>query len=120
MSKGPSASATMSRLEGRLNLAGETATFELSVYPDKPDARPRIVSAPVGLDGRSRRELAAYAFVASKGSSLNSLTFVRDCRFLGGGAMIYWTPRLEVRGAISNSEPIDAQTSCAGLRRRWR
>jgi len=36
---------------------GETATFELSIYPDKPGAQHRIVSAPVGLDGGSRESL---------------------------------------------------------------
>jgi len=35
----------------------ETATFELSVYPDQPDARHRIVSAPVPRDGRSCESL---------------------------------------------------------------
>ena len=36
---------------------GETATFELSIYPDKPGAQYRIVSAPVGRDGGSRESL---------------------------------------------------------------
>ena len=75
----------------RLNLAGDTATFELSIYSDKPDGRDFVLSEPIGLDGRSRGKLATYAFVANKGSWVDSRTFVLERRFLGDGAMVYWT-----------------------------
>ena len=75
----------------RLNLAGEAPTFELSIYSDKLGGRNTILSEPIGLDGRSRGKLAAYAVVANKGSWLDSRTFVLERRFLGNGAMVYWT-----------------------------
>ena len=79
----------------RLNLAGETPTFELSIYSDKPGGGNIVLSEPIGLDGRSRGKLAAYAFVANKGSWLDSRTFVLERRFLGNGEMVYWTLQFE-------------------------
>ena len=78
----------------RLNLAGETPTFELSIYSDKPGGR-IVLSEPIELDGRSRGKLAAYAFVANKGSWLASHTFVLERRFLGNGEIVYWTLQFE-------------------------
>jgi hypothetical protein len=79
----------------RVNLTGETATFELSIYSDKPDGQNRLLSEPIGLDGRSRGKRAAYAVVANKGSWTDSRTFVLERRFLGNGAMVYWTLQFE-------------------------
>ena len=57
----------------------------------------------------------------SRGSSLNSLTFVRDCRFLGSGAMIYWTPRLEDEARKLRFRTTDGCAIGGGeLGRRWR
>ena len=79
----------------RLNLAAETPTFELSIYSDKPGRGNTGLSEPIGLDGRSRGKLADYAFVANKGSWVDSRTFVLERRFLGNGAMVYWTLQFE-------------------------
>ena len=49
--------------------------------------RNTILSEPIGLDGRSRGKLAAYASVANKGSWLDSHTFVLERPFLGNGEM---------------------------------
>jgi CubicO group peptidase (beta-lactamase class C family) len=78
-----------------LRLAGENPTFELTIYFDKPGSRDMVLSEPIGLDGRSRSKRAAYALVANKGSWLDSRTFVLERRFLGDGAMVYWTLRFE-------------------------
>ena len=79
----------------RVNLTGETPTFELSIYSDKPDGQNRFLSEPIGLDGRSRSKRTAHAFVANKGSWTDSRTFVLERRFLGNGAMVYWTLQFE-------------------------
>jgi CubicO group peptidase (beta-lactamase class C family) len=79
----------------RPKFAGETPTFEFSVYSDKPGGRNTIVSEPIGLDGRSRGKRAAYAFVANKGSWQDSRTFVLERRFLGNGEVFYWTLQFE-------------------------
>ena len=76
----------------RVNLTGETPTFELSIYSDKPDGQNRLLSEPIGLDGRSRGKRAAYAVVANKGSWTDSRTFVLERRFLG----------IELRGEAVN------------------
>jgi len=73
-----------------LNLAGEAPTFALTIYSDKPGKSDRILSEPIGLDGRSRGKPTAYAFLANKGSWLDSRTFVLERRFLGEGAVVYW------------------------------
>jgi CubicO group peptidase (beta-lactamase class C family) len=78
-----------------LKLAGENPTFELTIYSDKPGGRDVALSEPIGLDGRSRGKRAAYAFVANKGSWLDSRTFVLERRFLGNGEMVYWTLHFE-------------------------
>ena len=79
----------------RLNLAGETPTFELSIYSATPGVGNFMLSEPIGLDGRSRGKLAAYALVANKGSWQDSRTFVLERRFLGNGEMVYWTLQFE-------------------------
>ena len=79
----------------RLNLASEAPTFELTIYSDKPGGRDWILPEPIGLDGRSRGKRTAYAFVANKGSWLDSRTFVLERRFLGDGAMVYWSFQFE-------------------------
>ncbi|MCI0623058.1 MAG: beta-lactamase family protein [Acidobacteria bacterium] len=38
----------------KLNLAGVTPTFDLTIYSDKPGGRDTLLSEPIGLDGRSR------------------------------------------------------------------
>jgi len=78
-----------------LRLAGGTPTFELTIYSDKPGGRDVILPEPIGLDGRSRSMRTAYAVVANKGSWLDSRTFVLERRFLGDGAMVYWTFQFE-------------------------
>jgi CubicO group peptidase (beta-lactamase class C family) len=78
----------------RLNLASEAPTFELTVL-DKPGGRDLVLPEPIGLDGRSRSKRTRYAVVANKGSWLDSRTFVLERRFLGDGAMVYWTFRFE-------------------------
>ena len=50
-----------------LNLAGETPTFELTIYSDKPGGQNTLLSEPIGLDGRSRGKLAAYALSPTRG-----------------------------------------------------
>jgi hypothetical protein len=80
----------------RLNLAGVTPTFELTIYSDKPGGQERTLSEPIGLDGRSRGKVAPYALVANKGSWLDGRTFVLERRFLGNGAMVHW--KLEFDG----------------------
>ena len=79
----------------RLNLAGETPTFELSIYSATPGVGNFMLSEPIGLDGRSRGKLAAYAVVANKGSWQDSRIFVLERRFLGNGEMVYWTLQFE-------------------------
>lgn len=79
----------------RLNLVGELPTFELSIYSDKPGGRNTLLSEPIGLDGRSRGKVAAYAHVANKGSWLDGRTFMLERRFLGNGALVYWTLQFE-------------------------
>jgi CubicO group peptidase (beta-lactamase class C family) len=79
----------------RLNLAGEPPTFELAIYSDKPGNQDFALSEPIGLDGRSRGKRATYAVVANKGSWRDGRTFVLERRFLGEGAMVYWTLRFE-------------------------
>jgi hypothetical protein len=76
-------------------LAIETPTFELSIYSDKPGGGNTGLSEPIGLDGRSRGKLADYAFVANKGSWVDGRTFVLERRFLGNGAIVYWTLQFE-------------------------
>ena len=49
--------------------------------------RNTILFESIGLDGRSRGKLAAYASVANKGSWLDSHTFVLERPFLGNGEM---------------------------------
>jgi CubicO group peptidase (beta-lactamase class C family) len=78
-----------------LKLAGENPTFELTIYFDKPGGRDLILLEPIGLDGHSRTKRTAYAFVANKGSWLDSRTFMLERRFLGQGAMAYWTLHFE-------------------------
>ena len=75
----------------RLNLAAVTPTFELTIYSRNPGGGDTILSEPIGLDGRSRGKVAPYAFVANKGNWLDSRTFLLERRFLGNGAMVYWT-----------------------------
>jgi CubicO group peptidase (beta-lactamase class C family) len=75
----------------RLNLDAVTPTFELTIYSRNPGGGDTILSEPIGLDGRSRGKAAPYAFVANKGSWLDSRTFLLERRFLGNGAMVYWT-----------------------------
>jgi CubicO group peptidase (beta-lactamase class C family) len=78
-----------------LKLAGETPTFELSIYSATPGVGNFMLSEPIGLDGRSRGKRAPYAVVANKGSWQDSRTFVLERRFLGDGAMVYWTLQFE-------------------------
>jgi hypothetical protein len=75
----------------RLNLSGESPTFELTIYSDKPGGRDVVLSEPIGLDGRSRAKRTNYAFVANRGSWQDNRTFVLERRFLGNGEMVYWT-----------------------------
>jgi hypothetical protein len=79
----------------RLNVADETPAFELSIYSATPGVGNFMLSEPIGLDGRSRGKLAAYALVANKGSWQDSRTFVLERRFLGNGEMVYWTLQFE-------------------------
>jgi CubicO group peptidase (beta-lactamase class C family) len=77
-----------------LRLAGESPSFELTVL-DKPGGRDVALSEPIGLDGRSRGKRTAYAVVANKGNWRDSRTFVLERRFLGQGAIAYWTFRFD-------------------------
>ena len=70
-----------------LKLAGENPTVELTIYSDEPGVPDAILPEPVGLDGRWRSKLTAYAFVANKGRWLDSRTFMLERRILGEGAM---------------------------------
>ena len=70
-----------------LKLAGANPTVELTIYSGEPGGADAILSEPVGLDGRWRSKLTAYAFVANKGRWLDSRTFMLERRFLGEGAM---------------------------------
>ena len=79
----------------RLNLSGETPTFELTIHSNKPGGQDIALSEPIGLDGRSRTKRTNYAFVANKGSWQDNRTFVLERRFLGNGEMVYWTMRFE-------------------------
>ena len=78
-----------------LKLAGENPTFELTIHSNKPGGRDAILPEPIGLDGHSRSKCTAYALVANKGSWLDSRTFMLERRFLGEGAMAYWTLHFE-------------------------
>jgi CubicO group peptidase (beta-lactamase class C family) len=79
----------------RLNLAGATPTFELTIYSNTAGGPDRVLSEPIGLDGRTRGKVAPYAFVANKGSWQDGRTFVLERRFLGNGAMVFWTLQFE-------------------------
>jgi CubicO group peptidase (beta-lactamase class C family) len=79
----------------RLNLSGETPTFELTVYLDERGSRDIFLSEPIGLDGRSRSKQTNYAFVANRASWQDNRTFVLERRFLGNGEMVYWTFRFD-------------------------
>ena len=72
----------------RLNLSGETPTFELTIHSNKPGGQDIALSEPIGLDGRSRTKRTNYAFVANKGSWQDNRTFVLERRFLGNGEMV--------------------------------
>jgi len=45
-----------------VRLATPPASFELSIYSDKPGGGNTGLSEPIGLDGRTRGKLADYAF----------------------------------------------------------
>jgi hypothetical protein len=79
----------------RLNLVAQVPTFELMVYSDKPGGRNVMLSEPIGLDGRSRGKVAAYAHVANTGNWLDARTFVMERRFLGNGATVHWRFQFE-------------------------
>jgi len=79
----------------RLNLLGDSPTFELTIYSDKPGGREVVLSEPIGLDGRSRRKRTNYAFVANKGRWQDNHTFVLERRFLGNGEMVFWSMKFE-------------------------
>jgi len=78
-----------------LKLAGESLTFALTIYSDKPGGREINLLEPVGLNGTTRGKPTNYAFVANKGSWQDPRTFVLERRFLGNGEMVYWTLRFE-------------------------
>ena len=78
----------------RLHHDGVSAR-EIGRTRDKPGGRDAILPEPIGLDGHSRSKRTAYAFVANKGSWLDSRTFMLARRFLGEGAMACWTLHFE-------------------------
>ena len=67
----------------RLHHDGVSAR-EIGRTRDKPGGRDAILPEPIGLDGHSRSKRAAYAFVANKGSWLDSRTFMLARRLPGG------------------------------------
>ncbi len=78
-----------------LNLVGPNPSWELTTATGRPDRPTARVSGPIGLDGRYRKNAAAYGVDAVKGSWLDDHTFAVDRRILGHGEVDRYTLTFE-------------------------
>ena len=78
-----------------LNLVGPNPSWELTTATGRPDRPTARVSGPIGLDGRYRKNAAAYGVDAVKGSWLDDHTFAVDRQILGHGEVDRYTLTFE-------------------------